>query len=83
MVDSEGRISGVNINQQHITGSLVKAMLLVAYLRRLGRMGQKTVDSYSNSFLQPMIEISDNNAATHAGTSSATRASTRSPTPRG
>lgn len=64
VVDSEGRISGVNINQQHITGSLVKAMLLVAYLRRLGRQGQRSVDSYSNSFLQPMIEVSDNNAAT-------------------
>lgn len=64
VVDSEGRISGVNLNQQHITGSLVKAMLLVAYLRRLGSRGQKSVDSYSNSFLQPMIEVSDNNAAT-------------------
>ena len=41
VVDSEGRISGVNINQQHITGSLVKAMLLVAYLRRLGRRGRR------------------------------------------
>lgn len=64
VVDSEGRISGVNINQQHITGSLVKAMLLVAYLRRLGREGRHSVDSYSNSFLAPMIEFSDNNAAT-------------------
>lgn len=64
VMDSEGRLSGVNLNQQHITGSLVKAMLLVAYLRRLGREGKKTVDSYSNSFLQPMIEVSDNNSAT-------------------
>ncbi len=64
VVDSEGRISGVNINQQHITGSLVKAMLLVAYLRRLDRMGQHHIDSYSNSILQPMIEVSDNNSAT-------------------
>ncbi|MFL5822788.1 MAG: hypothetical protein ACJ764_05030 [Solirubrobacteraceae bacterium] len=65
VVDSEGRMSGVNIDDQFITGSVVKAMLLVAYLRRLDRMGQHSVDSYSNSFLYPMIHVSDNNAATH------------------
>jgi hypothetical protein len=64
VVDSEGRMSGVNINEQFITGSVVKAMLLVAYLRRLERMGQHSVDSYSNSILYPMIHVSDNNAAT-------------------
>jgi hypothetical protein len=65
VVDTEGRMYGVNLNQQFITGSVVKAMLLVAYLRRLDRMGQHYVDSNSNSFLSPMIEVSDNNAATH------------------
>ena len=39
-------------------------MLLVAYLRRLDAMGQHYVDSYSNSFLYPMINVSDNDAAT-------------------
>jgi hypothetical protein len=46
------------------TASVVKAMLLVGYLRRLHAMGQHYVDSYSNSFLYPMIHVSDNNAAT-------------------
>jgi hypothetical protein len=43
---------------------VVKAMLLVAYLRRLDAMGQHFVDSFSNSFLSPMIHVSDNSAAT-------------------
>ena len=46
------------------TASVVKAMLLVGYLRRLDAMGQHRVDSFSNSFLYPMIHVSDNNAAT-------------------
>jgi|SRR5579884_262541 len=64
VVTSEGRQYGVRIHDQFITGSVVKAMLLVAYLRRLHDQGQHTVDSYSNSFLYPMIHYSDNNAAT-------------------
>ncbi len=64
VVDSEGRLTGVNVNEQFITGSVVKAMLLVAYLRRLNAMGQHDVDSYSNSVLYPMINVSDNDAAT-------------------
>ncbi|MGA8721681.1 MAG: hypothetical protein WB557_27010 [Solirubrobacteraceae bacterium] len=63
-VDSEGRVSGVNLNEQFITGSVVKAMLLVAYLRRLNAIGQHYIDPYSNSFLYPMINVSDNDAAT-------------------
>jgi hypothetical protein len=64
VVDSEGRMSGVHVHWTFPTASVVKAMLLVAYLRRLDAMGQHRVDSYSNSFLYPMIHISDNNAAT-------------------
>jgi hypothetical protein len=64
VVDSEGRLSGVRIHSTFNTASVVKAMLLVAYLRRLDARGQQHVDSYSNSFLYPMIHISDNNAAT-------------------
>jgi hypothetical protein len=62
--DSEGRLAGVNVHSTFITASVVKAMLLVGYLRRLDARGQHRVDSYSNSFLYPMIHISDNNAAT-------------------
>ena len=64
VVDSEGRLSGVNVHETFITASVVKAMLLVGYLRRLDARGQHYVDSYSNSFLYPMIHVSDNNAAT-------------------
>jgi hypothetical protein len=64
VVDTEGRMSGIRMNDQFITGSVVKAMLLVAYLRRLNRMGQHSIDSGSDSILNPMIEVSDNNAAT-------------------
>jgi hypothetical protein len=63
VMDSEGRLSGVNIHWTFLTASVVKAMLLVEYLRRLDAMGQHHVDSYSNSFLYPMIHVSDNNAA--------------------
>jgi hypothetical protein len=64
VVDTEGRLSGVNVHWTFPTASVVKAMLLVGYLRRLHAMGQHYVDSYSNSFLYPMIHVSDNNAAT-------------------
>ena len=64
IVDSEGRLSGVSLNEQFITGSVVKAMLLIAYLRRLDAMGQHHIDPSSASFLYPMIHSSDNDAAT-------------------
>jgi hypothetical protein len=64
VVTTEGREYGIRMHDQFITGSLVKAMLLVAYLRRLDAIGQRTVDPTSNSILYPMINVSDNNAAT-------------------
>ena len=64
VMDSEGRLSGVNVHRQFITGSVVKAMLLVAYLRRLAAHGQRHIDTLSASFLYPMIHVSDNTAAT-------------------
>jgi Beta-lactamase enzyme family len=64
VIDTEGRLYGVHVHRTFITGSVVKAMLLVAYLRMLDARGQHYVDSYSNSFLYPMIHVSDNNAAT-------------------
>lgn len=64
VVDSEGRISGLHEHWTFVSASVVKAMLLVAYLRRLDAHGQRRVDSYSASFLYPMIHLSDNSAAT-------------------
>jgi hypothetical protein len=62
--DTEGRMSGAHIHRTFPTASVVKAMLLVAYLRHLAATGQHTVDAGSNSFLYPMIHVSDNSAAT-------------------
>jgi hypothetical protein len=64
VVDSEGRESGVREHWTFVSASVVKAMLLVAYLRRLDARGQHHIDSFSNSFLFPMINVSDNSAAT-------------------
>jgi hypothetical protein len=64
VVDSEGRMSGVHLHWTFVSASVAKAMLLVAYLRRLNALGQHDVDAYSNSFLYPMINTSDNDAAT-------------------
>ena len=64
VVDDQGRMSGMHMHWTFVSASVVKAMLLVAYLRRLHSHGQHHVDGYSNSFLYPMIHVSDNNAAT-------------------
>ncbi len=64
VIDSEGRLSGVHMHWTFVSASVVKAMLLVAYLRRLNAEGRHSVDAYSNSFLYPMINVSDNGAAT-------------------
>jgi hypothetical protein len=64
VVDDEGRLSGVNVHRTFVSASVVKAMLLVAYLRRLDGEGRHRVDSASNAILFPMINVSDNTAAT-------------------
>jgi hypothetical protein len=64
VMDSEGRLHGRNIHYRYRSASVVKAMLLVAYLRRKQSLGQHTITSYDRSILNPMIEVSDNNAAT-------------------
>jgi hypothetical protein len=64
VVDTEGRLTGVNVHRTFVTGSVVKAMLLVAYLRRLDARGQRRVDPASQAILYPMIHVSDNDAAT-------------------
>ncbi len=63
VIDSEGRLSGVNLRTQFISASVVKAMLLVAYLRRLRALGHRQMDGASDAFLYPMIHVSDNAAA--------------------
>jgi hypothetical protein len=63
VIDSEGRLSGWHEHWRFVSASVVKAMLLVAYLRRLHRLGLHSVGS-ANNFLYPMIHVSDNSAAT-------------------
>ncbi len=76
-------MSGVHEHWTFVSASVVKAMLLVAYLRRLDAMGRHSVDSYSNSFLYPMIHVSDNSAATQTWSIVGDGALYRSPTRRG
>jgi hypothetical protein len=64
VIDSEGRLSGVHMHWTFVSASVVKAMLLVSYLRMLDARGQHFVDGGSDSFLFPMINVSDNAAAT-------------------
>jgi hypothetical protein len=63
VVDSEGRASGRLVHRTFVSASVVKAMLLVAYLRKLDRE-HRPLDSGSRSILHPMIHVSDNSAAT-------------------
>lgn len=63
VVTSEGRLYGSHVHRRFVSASVVKAMLLVAYLRKLHHAG-RSLDGYSRSLLHPMIHVSDNDAAT-------------------
>jgi hypothetical protein len=63
VMTSEGRMYGSHVHRRFVSASVVKAMLLVAYLRKLDAEN-RGLDSYSRSLLHPMIHVSDNNAAT-------------------
>jgi hypothetical protein len=58
VVDSRGRLYGYHADEGFMSASVVKAMLLVAYLR-----GHDTVSAAMRDVLQRMIEHSDNDAA--------------------
>jgi hypothetical protein len=62
-IDSEGRMSGEHVHRTFVSASVVKAMLLVAYLRKLAAEHRR-LDAGSRALLDPMIHVSDNNAAT-------------------
>jgi hypothetical protein len=63
VIDSEGRLHGRHLHRTFVSASVVKAMLLVAYLRELSAAHRRLDDS-DRSLLQPMIHVSDNEAAT-------------------
>lgn len=64
VVDSDGEVEGARVHQPFPSASVVKAMLLVAYLRYGPPARQREVDAASDALLYPMIHTSDNNAAT-------------------
>jgi hypothetical protein len=63
VVTSEGRLYGTHVHRRFVSASVVKAMLLVAYLHKLHHE-HRALDSGSRSLLGPMIQVSDNDAAT-------------------
>jgi len=63
VVTSQGRLYGSHIHRRFVSASVVKAMLLVAYLRKLHH-DHRPLDANSRSLLDPMIHVSDNAAAT-------------------
>ncbi len=63
VLDSEGRMSGEHLHRTFVSASVVKAMLLVAQLRKLAAEHRR-LGPVSRSLLGPMIRVSDNAAAT-------------------
>ena len=64
-VDDDGRLHGYQPNLRYRSASLVKAMILVAYLRRVS-WGHLPLDGAARAQLGPMITRSDNIAANWA-----------------
>lgn len=62
VVDTEGRLRGRDGGRRYVAASVVKAMLLVAELRRL-RRERLPLDSATEELLGAMITRSDNDAA--------------------
>jgi hypothetical protein len=62
VVDERGRVHSFRRGARYASASLVKAMLLVAYLRRGGVRGRR-LHPYERALLGPMIRFSDNDAA--------------------
>jgi beta-lactamase class A len=62
VIDSEGRMRGSHLHRTFVSASVVKAMLLVAYLREVAG-AHRRLDEEDRELLQPMIHYSDNEAA--------------------
>jgi hypothetical protein len=65
VMGSEGRMYGTNVHRRFVSASVVKAMLLVAYLK-LVHDEHRALSSQDRSILGPMIQVSSNDAATQA-----------------
>jgi hypothetical protein len=62
VVDSRGRLHGWNLHERFHSASVVKAMMLVAYLRML-EAHRAPLDAGSRALLYPMIHESNNDDA--------------------
>jgi hypothetical protein len=62
VVDRQGNLAGVRVHEHFKTASVVKAMMLVAYLQMLSSQ-HRGLSGTDTSLLYPMIHVSDNNAA--------------------
>jgi hypothetical protein len=62
VIDNRGRLLGVHIHRRFHSASVVKSMLLVAYLRMLAHR-HLGLSGASEGLLYPMIHSSDNDAA--------------------
>ncbi len=62
VLDSKGRLGGVRLREHFETASVVKVMMLVAFLQ-MRRAERRPLSSADRSLLYPMIHISDNDAA--------------------
>lgn len=62
VVDSAGRMHGLDERRLYSSASVVKAMLLAAELRRLKQAGEP-LDPETAALLEAMITVSDNGAA--------------------
>jgi hypothetical protein len=62
VVNSAGELSGVNLREHFETASVVKVMMLVAFLQKRNAE-HRSLDAADRALLYPMIHISDNEAA--------------------
>ncbi len=62
VVNNDGRLSGAQLHRRFHAASVVKSMLLVAYLQMLARQ-HRSLNRASEALLYPMIHSSSNEAA--------------------
>src|SRR5437899_3210215 len=62
VVDSQGHLAGMRLHEHFRTASVVKAMMLVAYLQMLSAQ-HRQLNAGDRALLYPMIHVSDNDAA--------------------
>jgi beta-lactamase class A len=62
VVDSQGSLSGVRVREHFQSASVVKVMFLTAFLQRLNA-DHRGISAIDRALLDPMIHISDNDAA--------------------